>query len=44
LIPLWVGREYNDLMGWISAYRQKAELEQWLLPGELSSLSANCGT
>ena len=39
----WVEREYNDLMGWISASCQKAELEQRLLPGELSSLSASRG-
>jgi hypothetical protein len=31
-------------MGWISAYRQKAELEQQLLPGELSSFSATTGS
>jgi hypothetical protein len=30
-------------MEWISAYRQKAELEQRLLPSELSSLSAMSG-
>jgi len=40
-IPVRVVREYNDLIGWISASCRKAELEQRLLTGELSSLSAN---